>query len=215
MKPGGPAIVGRSASTAELPFGCRKVATTFKPTTPSAAMLAVPTTNCNLELLCGFTCVTVGLISDPPVEHALIATMKAAATNVVLDATAALSWFRPDEAGSPELEAALDMVTDNGAIVPGNFWSEVANALLRAERRHQLDATATANILATMLALEIRVQLPDPHFILTVSREHGLTCYDGAYLALALQRRTTLNCRSSVAPSGGLSEGRWPSCLTS
>ncbi len=47
--------------------------------------------------------------------------MKAAATNVVLDATAALSWFRLDEAGSPELEAALDMVTDNGAIVPGKL----------------------------------------------------------------------------------------------
>ncbi len=118
--------------------------------------------------------------------------MKAAGTNIVLDASAALSWFRPDETASPELEGAIDVVTANGAMVPGNFWSEIGNALLRAERRGHLEATATANILATILVLELLVELPDPHLILTVSRKHGLTCYDGAYLALALQRGATL-----------------------
>ncbi len=136
--------------------------------------------------------------------------MKAAGTNVVLDASAALSFFRPSETASPELEAALDVVTGHGAIVPGNFWSEVANALLRAERRKQLDATATANILATMLALELRVELADPHLIVTVSREHGLTCYDGAYLALALQCRTTLiTADQALRRAADLVKVRW------
>jgi predicted nucleic acid-binding protein len=103
---------------------------------------------------------------------------------IVLDACVALGWFVDDERGS---FAALDAVAQTGGIVPGNFQSEVAHALVRAERRGRMTATQSARVLAALADLALRVHFPDPHLVLALAREHGLTGYDACYLATAIE----------------------------
>jgi predicted nucleic acid-binding protein len=76
--------------------------------------------------------------------------------------------------------------------VPGNFTAEIVSALARAERRGRADAETIDLLLGAILDLPLRVQNPDPAFILAVARTHRLTGYDAAYLALALQTKRPL-----------------------
>lgn len=105
---------------------------------------------------------------------------------IVVDASTALRWVLAEEVGS-DAAAALDYVTENGGCVPGNFQSEIAHGLLQAERRRRISASTVSAALSDMLALSLRVELPDPHVVVSTARDYGLTGYDGAYLALALQ----------------------------
>ena len=105
---------------------------------------------------------------------------------IVVDASMALRWVLA-EREQAEATAALDYISTNGGQVPGNFQSEVAHGLLQAERHNRISARDVSVGLSEIAALPLAVQLPDVHVVVATARQYGLTGYDGAYLALALQ----------------------------
>jgi predicted nucleic acid-binding protein len=105
---------------------------------------------------------------------------------IVIDASTVISWVLDDETSS-DANAALEIAATHGACAPPSFITEVAHALLGAERRGRIDEVGTGLALTEILALPIAVENPDPHTILALARTHRLTCYDAAYLALALR----------------------------
>jgi len=87
---------------------------------------------------------------------------------------------------------AVEIAASHGAFAPPNFITEVTHALLSAERRGRMDEVSTGVALAEILALPITIEEPDPHTMLALARTHRLTCYDAAYLALAVRAQLPL-----------------------
>jgi len=113
----------------------------------------------------------------------------------VIDCSATIAWFMPDEhdAGSEQL---LDLVTDEGALVPSLWPLEVANALLFAVRRNRVSRTHCERALESLVRLPIEIDTETtgrawgPTFELSV--RFGLTIYDATYLELAQRRELPL-----------------------
>jgi predicted nucleic acid-binding protein len=124
---------------------------------------------------------------------------------IVVDASVALSWVLGENA-SVEAQSALDYVVEHGARAPGNFQSEVAHTLLNAERRGFIDETDLSVAISELLLLPIDIELPDPHVIVSIGREHRLTGYDAAYLALARQAQLPLATSDAALRKAARSE---------
>jgi predicted nucleic acid-binding protein len=115
--------------------------------------------------------------------------------SLVLDASLTLSWFFKDER-TPGTDAVLTGVTENGAVVPGLWRLEVANALQMAVRRKRIDAAFRDSALTQLSRLSIATD-PDTDAyawtaILQLASRFELTLYDAAYLELAQRRRLPL-----------------------
>jgi predicted nucleic acid-binding protein len=109
---------------------------------------------------------------------------------IVIDASTVISSALEDEhsvAAGIALEEAAD-----GALVPGNFWSEIVHALARAERRNRITEGSAELFLAELEALPITTEVPGVHATLNAAKKYQLTGYDAAYLALALQTQLPL-----------------------
>ena len=117
---------------------------------------------------------------------------------LVLDASAALSWLleRKDTTEAALSGQALDVVRASGATVPALWYSEVANALLLAERQRVVTAEETADFLSSLLYWEIVQDSVLPAMcqaqIAHLGRVYKLTAYDATYLELAMRRAATL-----------------------
>ena len=109
---------------------------------------------------------------------------------MVIDTSVAIAWFMPDERDlGTEL---LDLVTENGAIVPSLWPLEIANALLVAVRRKRIFRAHCARALQSLGRLPIEIDTE------TTGRAWGrtfelaarfrLTIYDACYLELAQRR---------------------------
>jgi predicted nucleic acid-binding protein len=111
---------------------------------------------------------------------------------IVVDASMALSAFVPDEF-APDSDRLLEEIVQGGALVPNVFWNEIRNAVLSIERRRRLTRTEADLVLSSLRALPIRVA-PDRSDaeILNVARDCGLTAYDAAYVALAIEEKVRL-----------------------
>lgn len=110
---------------------------------------------------------------------------------LVLDASVALGWLFADER-TPTVDALLDRVAEEGAVVPGLWALEVANALQTALRRGRIDASFRSQALALLSRLPITVDdetaaraWGDTQ---TLADRFGLTLYDAAYLELAMRK---------------------------
>jgi predicted nucleic acid-binding protein len=103
----------------------------------------------------------------------------------VVDASVTAVWCFPDEDHSAA-NAALHRFADDHAVVPALWWFEIRNILVVNERRGRIDTTATAEFLADLAGLPIRIdRRPDSELVLALARKHALTAYDAAYLELA------------------------------
>ena len=115
--------------------------------------------------------------------------------SLVLDASVALAWYFQDEATSAT-DAVLDRVVEAGAVVPGLWRLEFANALQVAVRRNRISATYRDAALADLMQLQIETDSEtDLHAwsaTLRLAVRHELTLYDAAYLELAERRRLPL-----------------------
>lgn len=115
--------------------------------------------------------------------------------SLVLDASLTLSWYFEDEA-TPETDAVLDRVVADGAMVPGLWRLEVANALQMAVQRKRCDASFRDRALAELACMAISIDAETNAFAWTttlhLAERHGLSVYDAAYLELALRQRTVL-----------------------
>jgi predicted nucleic acid-binding protein len=117
---------------------------------------------------------------------------------LILDASMSLAWLldRKDQGEAALAGEALDVVRAAGAMVPALWFSEVANALLLAERQRVITAQDSASYLSGLTIWEI-VQDPVPPALsqaqaIHLGRIYNLTAYDATYLELAMRRVATL-----------------------
>jgi len=117
-------------------------------------------------------------------------------SDVVLDASIALSWLLPDETNAASVAVQAELLKAEGVWVASHWRLEVANSLCMAERRKRLDAAGIAQAVSLFTQLPVLV---DPETndrasgeTLSLARQHMLSVYDAAYLELALRRGATL-----------------------
>jgi predicted nucleic acid-binding protein len=108
----------------------------------------------------------------------------------VLDASVVLTWCFPDENAAVAQHVAGRFQHGDTAVAP-SFWPhEVLNALLAGEKRKRISKELVRSFLDDLATLPIVLE-PRPAGVVfgriqRLSREHGLTAYDAAYLDLAL-----------------------------
>ena len=111
-------------------------------------------------------------------------------TDLVLDASVALSWCFKNEATASGDEV-LERLAIETASVPGIWHVEVANVLALSERRGRITPASTSEFIALMESLLIVVDDQTPSRalgqVLDLARAERLTAYDAAYLELAMR----------------------------
>ncbi len=111
-------------------------------------------------------------------------------SDFVLDASLTLQWFLEDEADREYSVAVLVSLSEKRALVPLLWFYEVGNGLIMAYRRKRINFDQIDGFLTRLKALPIDAAQQTPSEILElpiVAKAHGLTNYDGAYLALAMR----------------------------
>lgn len=125
----------------------------------------------------------------------------------VIDASVTASWCFPDE-NDPAAEAAFDRLATDMAVVPALWWFEVHNILAVNERRGRIDAAGTAEFLADLDRLPIRLDYtPQSSMVLALARKHRLTVYDAAYLELARRLGKPLATLDQALAAAAQSDG--------
>ncbi|WP_298290454.1 type II toxin-antitoxin system VapC family toxin [Novosphingobium sp.] len=108
----------------------------------------------------------------------------------MLDASMAAAFVFADEQTEAAL-AIMQRVTIEGAVVPSLWHLEIASIFRIAERRGRCDAALADAFLELLARLPIEVDretnLHAWHTTRALSRDHGLTPYDAAYLELAMR----------------------------
>ncbi len=107
----------------------------------------------------------------------------------MVDASVVLTWCFPDENSALARRVAQMFKQGDSAIAP-SFWPhEVLNALLVGERRKRISTVLVRTFLSDVGALPITLQEVPAEAVFdriqSLSRAHGLTTYDAAYLDLA------------------------------
>jgi predicted nucleic acid-binding protein len=116
----------------------------------------------------------------------------------ILDASVAVAWHltRNDPQEAALAQEALHVAMSQGTLVPFLWYTEVANALLVAERRQVSDPQASARFLADLESLPIVMDSASPHSLqaknLDLARTHQLTAYDATYFELAKRKNASL-----------------------
>lgn len=114
---------------------------------------------------------------------------------LVLDSSVTLAWFLPDERRA-EIDALLDRVSVEGAVVPGLWPIEVGNAFLAAERQKRMSAMQRGKALRALAMLPIQFDAETVVHAwataLSLAEAHRLTLYDAVYLELAVRRSLPL-----------------------
>ena len=108
----------------------------------------------------------------------------------VLDASVVLTWCFPDENAALAQHVAAMFKQGHTAVAP-SFWPhEVLNALLAGEKRKRISKELVRSFLDDLATLPIVLERFPAGVVFSriqrLSREHGLTAYDAAYLDLAL-----------------------------
>ena len=108
----------------------------------------------------------------------------------VLDASVVLTWCFPDENAAMAQHVAGLFKQGDTAVAP-SFWPhEVLNALLAGEKRKRISRALVQSFLDDLAKLPIVPEQFPAGIVFgrlqRLSREHGLTAYDAAYLDLAL-----------------------------
>jgi predicted nucleic acid-binding protein len=139
---------------------------------------------------------------------------------LVVDASAMLSLLLREPASEATRAVVIEAVAD-GLLVPGHFWLEIVNVLVR---RYGLSTDQVVAALRELddIGLET-VALDRPQLLLGLDcmARHALTTYDAAYLALAESEDASLltldarlaraaGPRSALPPARGVHEALAP-----
>ena len=114
---------------------------------------------------------------------------------LIIDSSATLAWIYPDEV-SMASRRLVEMISDEGALVPALWHLEIANSLTAAMRRGRIDAGFRDAALRDLALLDIAF---DRHTsgqawttTLGLADRFRLTLYDAAYLELAQRQALPL-----------------------
>jgi predicted nucleic acid-binding protein len=103
----------------------------------------------------------------------------------VLDTSISAVWALADEE-SPLAEVAANRLKTETALVPRIWWYEIRNLLVVSERRQRITFGDSAIFLDLLASYPIQVdQVEDEQAIFRFARQHRLSFYDAAYLAVA------------------------------
>jgi len=109
---------------------------------------------------------------------------------IVIDASMAANWELDDE----QNEAAnqiLDEIRHRPLITTSIFWHEMRSIFLASEKRGRTEQGEPLRLLQHLRALGIKEQQGGGDaLILGLASRYGLSAYDAAYLALAVQAPT-------------------------
>jgi predicted nucleic acid-binding protein len=111
---------------------------------------------------------------------------------IVIDAGVTIAWFRP--VASAFADQVLDALCEHGAVVPALWSWEVQDVLRRLGDGGYLTMPVDA-ALAELRQLPITIDDGRPGLFgdeLSLSKQHALSVYDAAYLAVAVRRRLRL-----------------------
>lgn len=111
---------------------------------------------------------------------------------LVLDCSVAVAWCFDDEA-SPPLDALLDRVQRDGAVVPPLWTIEITNVLVHASRNGRIAPQAVQERLGLFDMLRIETDAAGTGAgwrgtVLALATAETLTAYDATYLELAIRR---------------------------
>lgn len=110
----------------------------------------------------------------------------------VIDASVTMAWAFDDE-DHPIAALALARMQIEEATAPSIWWFEVRNILAISERNGRGSSEKTTAVLRHLADLPISIdENPDQDAIFMLTRKHGLTFYDAAYLELAQRKRFPL-----------------------
>jgi predicted nucleic acid-binding protein len=125
----------------------------------------------------------------------------------VVDASIVCCWVLPDE-NSSAAAAAFAILQIEDAVAPDLLWHEVRNVLMLAHRRKRVDFSIVSEAVRVLRGLNIFTRsIENEQSILDLAERHGLTAYDAAYLALAVERHAVSHTRQAV-DCGGASRER-------
>jgi predicted nucleic acid-binding protein len=127
-------------------------------------------------------------------------------TRVVVDASVAIKWFIPEQLSA---EARRLLAPEYELLAPDLLWAELGNVLWKKHRRRELDQRTTARLLGdfSRVPIEFHAAKGWTEPALELAIRHGVTVYDGLYLALAAgngcrvvtaDRRLQESCRGGV-----------------
>jgi predicted nucleic acid-binding protein len=118
--------------------------------------------------------------------------------SLVLDASMTLGWIfeRADPEERVLADGLLETMINEDALVPALWHTEVASALLVAERRGVVDEARVIDYLHRLSRLPIVTDNVSvsarQEFVIALGREHRLSAYDATYLELALRTGSVL-----------------------
>ena len=111
-------------------------------------------------------------------------------TDLVLDASVALSWCFKNEATTIG-DRVLERLAGAAASVPAIWHLEIANVLALSERRGRITPANSTEFIALLETLVIVIDEETPSRalgrVLDIARAERLTAYDAAYLELAMR----------------------------
>jgi predicted nucleic acid-binding protein len=114
---------------------------------------------------------------------------------IVIDASLTMAWYFEDES-TPATDELLERVAESGAMVPGLWRLEVANAFQVAVRRQRIDAVYRDASLKELTFMPITIDTDTNSYAwsttLRIAERFSLTLYDAAYLELAQRRSLPL-----------------------
>jgi predicted nucleic acid-binding protein len=128
---------------------------------------------------------------------------------VVVDASFVLRYVLHTQAKKPHA-AGLQLLQPVRLIVPALWNSEIASALVQAERRGAATPAKVGHALSVIGALNPMVDttLVDVNRNLELARAYGLSAYDSLYFELALRRKAALatydEAMIAAAPVAGI-----------
>ena len=111
-------------------------------------------------------------------------------TDLVLDASVALSWCFKNEATAAG-DRLLERLATEAASVPAIWHLEIANVLALSERRRRITPANSNEFIALLETLDVVIDEETPSRalgrVLDLARAERLTAYDAAYLELAMR----------------------------
>lgn len=116
----------------------------------------------------------------------------------VLDNSVSMRWLFKDgtEADLLYAEQVLEALKEGSAVVPGVWWLEVSNVIVRAEAQQLLPETQSRKSLDTLRKIPITVDSSPVEQLweqtLHLARKFHVSAYDAAYLELAIRQNIVL-----------------------
>ncbi len=126
---------------------------------------------------------------------------------LILDASTALAAVLPDE-DSVYARAAVLAAIHDGLVVPTLWLYEIQNGLATSVRRQRIDRASAHEALEALRGLAPDVESPQGiGRELRLAHTHGLTAYDAAYLAVALDTGAILASNDDALRRAAVSVG--------